>query len=222
MDTTIMNFETARHNMIEQQIRPWNVLDLEVLDLLSIIHREDFVPAEFKNSACSDFEIPLGHGECMLAPRMEGRILQTLKVQPHETVLEIGTGSGYMTALLAHLALRVFSVDINQDMSTSAGRKLAAHDISNVTLEIGDGANGWDKHAPYDVIVVTGSTPKLSDNFEKSLNVNGRLLAIVGDEPNMEVQLITRVSENEFKRENLFETVVPALQNAPEPARFSF
>jgi len=217
-----MNFETARYNMIEQQIRPWNVLDLEVLDLFNLIHREDFVPAEYKNSACSDFEIPLGNGQCMLPPRMEARLIQTLKVQPHETVLEIGTGSGYMTALLAHFALRVFSVEINQEVSTEAGRKLASHDISNVTLEIGDGANGWDAHAPYDVILLTGSTPALSENFEKSLNVNGRLLAIVGDEPNMEVQLVTRVSETGFKRETLFETVVPALQNAPEPARFSF
>lgn len=217
-----MNFNTARYNMIEQQIRPWNVLDLEVLDLLNEIHRDEFVPAEFKNSAYADFEIPLGKGEFMLAPRVEARILQALKVQPHETVLEIGTGSGYMTALLAHLALRVISVDINPDMSAEAARKLASHDISNVTLEVGDGASGWDQHAPYDVIVVTGSTPVLSDNFEKSLNVNGRLLAIVGDEPNMEVQLITRVGNNEFKRENLFETVVPALQNAPQPARFVF
>jgi len=217
-----MNFDTARYNMIEQQIRPWNVLDLGVLNLLSEIHREDFVPVEYRNSALSDFEIPLGHGEYMLPPRMEARILQALQVQPHETVLEIGTGSGYLTALLAHLALRVFSVDISQEMSDEAARKLAAHDISNVTLEIGDGASGWDNHTPYDVIVLTGSTPELSENFEKSLNVSGRLLAIVGDAPAMEVQLITRISENEFKRENLFETVVPALQNAPEPARFIF
>ena len=217
-----MNFNTARYNMIEQQIRPWNVLDLEVLNLLGEIHREEFVPAEYKNSAYSDFEIPLGNGELMLAPRMEARIVQALKVQPHETVLEIGTGCGYMTALLAHLALRVISVDINPAMSAEAARNLASHDISNVTLEVGDGACGWDQHAPYDVILLTGSTPALSDNFEKSLNVNGRLLAIVGDEPNMEVQLITRVSGSEFKRENLFETVVPALQNAPEPARFVF
>ena len=217
-----MNFETARHNMIEQQIRPWNVLDLNVLNLLNEIHREDFVPAEYKNCALSDFEVPLGNGQLMLPPRMEARFLQALDVQPHETVLEIGTGSGYMTALLAQLALRVFSVDIDQNMSQEAGRKLAAHDISNVTLEVGDGANGWEDHAPYDVILVTGSTPELPASFEKSLNLNGRLLAIVGDEPNMEVQLITRTGENELKRENLFETVVPALLNAPEPARFSF
>jgi len=217
-----MNFETARFNMIEQQIRPWNVLDNSVLDLLTEVHREDFVPEQYKNCALSDFEIPLGNGGLMLAPRVEARFLQALNIQPHEAVLEIGTGSGYMTALLAHQALRVFSVDTDQNMSQEAGRKLAAHDISNVTLEIGDGSNGWDAHTPYDVIVVTGSVPKLSDKFEQSLNINGRLLAIVGDEPNMEVQMITRTAENEFKRETLFETVVPALQNAPEPARFSF
>lgn len=217
-----MNFETARHNMIEQQIRPWNVLDLDVLDLLDKIHREDFVPAAHQINACSDFEIPLGNGSCMLAPRMEARMVQTLKVQPHETVLEIGTGSGYMTALLAHFALRVFSIEIDQATSTEAGRKLASHDISNVTLEIGDGASGWDSHAPYDVIVLTGSTPKLASSFESSLNINGRLLAVVGDEPAMQVQLITRTSETDFTREVLFETVIPALQNAPQPARFSF
>jgi len=195
-----MNFETARYNMIEQQIRPWNVLDLTVLNLLDEIHREDFVPAAYKSMAFSDFEIPLGNGEHMLAPRVEARLLQELNVQPHETVLEIGTGSGYMTALLAQLALRVFSVEIDQDLSTDAGRKLASHDISNVTLEIGDAASGWDNHTPYDVILLTGSTPKLSDKFEQSLNINGRLLAVVGD----------------------VETVIPALKNAPEPARFSF
>jgi len=217
-----MNFETARHNMIEQQIRPWNVLDMTVLNLLNEVHREDFVPAEYKTSALVDVEIPLGNGELMLPPRMEARFLQALNIHPHETVLEIGTGSGYMTALLAHLALRVFSVDIDQNMSQEAGRKLAAHDISNVTLEVGDGSNGWSDHAPYDVILVTGSTPELSSKFEQSLNINGRLLAVVGDEPNMEVQLVTRTGDNEFKRENLFETVVPALQNAPTPARFQF
>ncbi len=217
-----MNFETARHNMIEQQIRPWNVLDFAVLNLLDQIHREDFVPAAYKNMAFSDFEIPLGNGEHMLAPRIEARLLQELNVQPHETVLEIGTGSGYMTALLAQLALRVFSVEIDPDLSTEAGRKLASHDISNVTLEVGDAANGWDNHAPYDVIILTGSVPKLSEKFKQSLNVNGRLLAVVGDAPTMEVQRITRISNTEFKRENLFETVIPALKNAPEPTRFSF
>lgn len=217
-----MNIETARHNMIEQQIRPWNVLDLTVLNLLSEVHREDFVPADYKNMAFSDFEIPLGNGELMWAPRVEARLLQALNIQPHETVLEIGTGSGYVTALLAQLALRVFSIDINQTISTEAGRKLASHDISNITLEIGDAANGWDNHAPYDAILLTGSVPKLSEKFEQSLNINGRLLAVVGDEPNMQVMLISRVSQTEFKREILFETVVPALQNAPEPARFSF
>ena len=217
-----MNFETARFNMIEQQIRPWNVLDENVLKLFNEVHREDFVPAEYKNEALVDMEIPLGNGEFMLPPRLEARFLQALDIQPHEAVLEIGTGTGYMTALLAHLALHVYSVDIDQNMSQKAGRELAAHDISNATLEIGDGANGWDNHAPYDVILLTGSTPKLSEKFEQSLNINGRLLAVVGDEPNMEVMLITRVSETGFKRDALFETVIPALQNAPEPARFTF
>jgi len=192
-----MNLEQARFNMIEQQIRPWEVLDQRVLDLLSTVPREDFVPEAYRKLAFTDMNIPLGEGQVMMSPKVEARILQALNVQDDETVLEVGTGSGYVTALLANLAKQVFSVDINPEMTRQAGEKLAAHDITNVTLETGDAARGWDAHAPYDVIVVTGSLPLLPDAFKQALKVDGRLLAIVGDSPIMGVLLITRVGETE-------------------------
>ena len=216
-----MNLDQARFNMIEQQIRPWEVLDQRVLDLLSTVPREDFVPEAYRNLAFADINIPLGEGQVMMAPKVEARILQALNLQDDETVLEVGTGSGYVTALLANLAKQVISVDINPDMTRQAGEKLVAHGISNVTLETGDAARGWDAHAPYDVIVITGSLPLLADNFKQALRVGGRLLAIVGDSPAMGVQLITRVGDAEWAQETLFETDLPALINAPQPERFS-
>jgi len=200
-----MNLDQARLNMIEQQIRPWEVLDQRVLDLLNTVPREEFVPEAYR----------------MLASRVEARIVQALNLQEDETVLEIGTGSGYVTALLASLARQVISVDINPDMIRQASDKLAAHGITNVTLETGDGARGWNAHAPYDVIVVTGSLPILPATFKQALKVGGRLLAIVGDSPAMEVLLITRIGEMEWAEEALFETDLPALINAPQPERFS-
>ena len=216
-----MNLENARHNMIEQQIRPWEVLDQRVLDLLNELARENFVPPRYRKLAYADTNIPLGDDQVMMSPCVEARILQALNLQAHETVLEVGTGSGYVTALLASLAEHVYSVDINAEMTRTAGEKLADHGIINVTLETGDAARGWDAHAPYDVIVLTGSLPLLPDHFKQSLNVGGRLLAIVGDAPAMEVVLITRVGESEWAQETLFETVLPPLINAPEPERFS-
>lgn len=216
-----MNLENARHNMIEQQIRPWEVLDQRVLDLLNELPREDFVPQRYRNLAYADTTIPLGNEQVMMPPRVEARILQGLNIQPDETVLEVGTGSGYVTGLLASLAEHVYSVDINAEMTRTAGEKLADHGIINVTLETGDAARGWDAHAPYDVIVITGSLPLLPDNFKQALKLGGRLLAIVGDSPAMEVVLITREGESEWAQEALFETDLPALINAPEPERFS-
>ncbi len=216
-----MNLENARQNMIEQQIRPWEVLDQRVLDLLNELPREDFVPQRYRNLAYADTTIPLGNEQVMMPPRIEARILQGLNIQPDETVLEIGTGSGYVTGLLASLAEHVYSVDINTEMTRTAGEKLADHGIINVTLETGDAARGWDAHAPYDVIVITGSLPLLPDNFKQALKLGGRLLAIVGDSPVMEVVLITREGESEWAQEALFETNLPALINAPEPERFS-
>ena len=216
-----MNLDQARYNMIEQQIRPWEVLDQRVLDLLSTVPREDFVPPAYRNLAFTDTNIPLGDGQVMMSPKVEARILQSLNLQDNETVLEIGTGSGFVTALLANLAKHVVSVDINPEMTRQAGEKLAAHGISNVTLETGDAARGWAAHAPYDAIVITGSLPILPDNFKQALTIGGRLLAIIGDSPAMEVLLITRVGETEWAQESLFETDLPALINAPQPERFS-
>jgi protein-L-isoaspartate(D-aspartate) O-methyltransferase len=172
---TQMNHDEARHNMIEQQIRTWGVLDQTVLDLLAQVPREDFVPAAYRNLAFSDLSIPLGNGEVMMPPRVEARLLQALAIKPHETVLEIGTGSGYFTALLAKLARHVFSVEIQAEFLASARKVLEEHDIYNVSLELGDAARGWDRHAPYDVIVVTGSLPILPESCKTQLKVGGRL-----------------------------------------------
>ena len=206
--------------MIEQQIRPWEVLDQRVLDLLSTVPREDFVPPSYRNLAFADINIPLGENQVMMSPKVEARILQALNLKENESVLEVGTGSGYVTALLASLAKQVISVDINPEMTRQAGEKLTAHGFKNVTLETGDAARGWG-HTPYDVIVITGSLPLLPDEFKHALKVGGRLLAIVGDPPAMGVVLITRVGESEWAEEILFETDLPALINAPQPERFS-
>lgn len=215
-----MNIEQARFNMIEQQIRPWEVLDPRVLELLPQVPREDFVPPAQRKLAFADTEIPLGHGQVMMPPRLEARLLQVLDIQPSDTILEIGTGSGYLTALLARSGRHVYSVDICAEFTASAQQKLAAHGIGNVTLETGDAACGWNQHAPYDVIAVTGSLPLFADVFQQQLNVGGRLFLIVGQAPSMEALLITRVGPAEWTRESLFETCVPALINAPQPQAF--
>lgn len=220
--------EQARFNMIEQQIRTWEVLDGTVLDLLKKIPREDFVPAQYKGLAFADIELPLhygqamGHGQTMLSPKMEGRILQALEIKKSDRVLEIGTGSGYLTALLAALAKEVFSVELIPELSKIASEHLARHGISNVTLEIGDAANGWPAHAPYDAIVYTGSLPVLPPSVQHSLAVGGRLFVVLGDAPVMEATMIQRIAEDSFKRYVLFETCLPPLINATQPQRFQF
>lgn len=216
------NIEQARFNMIEQQIRPWEVLDPRVLALLAQLPREEFVPATHHNLAFADTELPLGHGQVMLSPRMEARLLQALDVQPSDTVLEIGTGGAYLTALLAHSAQQVHSVDIFADFIASAGEKLAAHGITNVTLETGDASAGWVAHAPYDVIAVTGSLPLFAEQFQQQLHVGGRLFMVVGQAPSMEALLITRLGPAEWTRESLFETDIPPLINAPAAQAFVF
>ena len=215
-----VNLQQARHNMVLQQIRPWDVLDQRVLDLLEAMPREDFVPESYRKVAYADINIPLGHAEVMMPPRMEARMLQALNIQPQETVLEIGTGSGFVTALLASLARHVYSVDIHPEFTTAAAQHLSAHGVMNVTLETGDAARGWSHCGQVDVIAITGSLPILPEVFEQSLKPGGRLFAIVGDSPAMEALLITRLSEDEFRRENLFETDLPALRNALQPNRF--
>lgn len=212
-----LNFEEARHNMVVQQIQPWNVKDDRTLDLLSLVPREDFVPAEFKQSAFTDMAIPLGNGQEMLQPKMEAFIIQTLNINDKEKVLEIGTGSGYLTALMASQARHVITVDIHEQAIHSAKEKLDAHNITNVTYEVGDASCGWDLNKPYDVIVVTGSLHVLPESFQQTLNVGGRMIAFVGEAPAMEMIMITRESENEWSHKVILETSVPALINAVEP-----
>ena len=217
-----MNHEQAHINMIGQQLRPWNVLDKEVLDLLKQVPREDFVQPQYAGLAYADLELPIGHGEVMLTPRIEARIIQALSLKKTDSVLEIGTGSGYMTALLAKLTKHVYSVERIPELSAAAAEKLRSHGIRNVTLDVGDGAHGWADHSPYDVIVLTGSVPVLADAFRDSLNVGGRLLAVIGEAPSMEATLITHVSANTFRTSVVLETCIPGLVGAPQPERFVF
>jgi protein-L-isoaspartate(D-aspartate) O-methyltransferase len=216
------NLEQVRFNMIEQQIRTWEVLDPTVLELLKHVPREDFVPTQYAGLAFADLEIPIGHGQSMLSPKLEARIVQSVDLKPTDRVLEIGTGSGYMTALLAKLAGQVISVDCIAEFTTAAQQKLAAHGITNATLETGNAAKGWAAHAPYDVIVLGGSVPVLDPALQASLAIGGRLFAVVGDAPVMCATLVRRVSETAFRSETLFETCVPELTDAPQPDRFVF
>ncbi len=217
-----LDVERARFNMVEQQIRTWEVLDQRVLDLLLRVRREEYVPARYRALAFADMEIPLGHGEKMLAPRIEARMLQELALAPGDRILEVGTGSGYMTALLASLGSHVCSVDIVPEFTQTAGAKLAAHGVTNTTLETGDAARGWDRHAPYDAIVVTGSMPVLPDAFSKSLRPGGRLIAVVGEPPVMVAQLIICIAAGAYSTTGLFETCISPLKNAVQPERFVF
>ncbi len=217
-----MNFEQARYNMVEQQIRTWEVLDSRVLDLLLTVPREDFVPERFRKLAFSDICIPLGQGEVMMPPKVEARLLQALELQPTDKILEIGTGSGYLTALLARLGKHVLSVEIEPEFTRAAEAKLATHGIGNVKLEVGDGVYGWEREAPYDAIAVTGSVPLLTDHFQRQLAIGGRLFVIVGASPVMEARLITRMDDHEWIQESLFETDLPPLRGAPCPQKFVF
>lgn len=225
MSATI-DIEHARFNMVEQQIRTWEVLDPDVLDLLYVVRREEFVPRDMRNLAFSDLEIPLGENQRMMAPKVEARILQELAIHKADRVLEVGTGSGYLTALLAHRAMHVYSVEINAQLLAFGRHNLARHGATNITTELGDAARGWEAHAPYDVIVLTGSTPLLPEIFLDQLKPAGRMFAIVGDPPVMSARLTTRDSGAPASRArqhvDLFETDFPPLLNAPHPDRFRF
>lgn len=217
-----MDIEQARFNMIEQQIRTWDVLNQDVLDLLFKIKREEYVPPAYRMLAFSDLELPLGHGEVMLAPKLEARMLQELELKKTDKVLEIGTGSGYMTALLASSARLVHTVERIPEFKMQAEKKLAEHGITNVVAEVGDAARGWPRQGPYDAIVLTGSVPILAEAFLESLTVGGRLLAIIGEAPAMRARLYTRYSESGMRHDDLFETVIPMLYNAPQVEKFIF
>ncbi|MBP6718550.1 MAG: protein-L-isoaspartate O-methyltransferase [Rhodoferax sp.] len=217
-----MNFEKARFNMIEQQIRPWDVLDGDVLQLLSEVKREDFVPLAHKILAFADMEIPLGHGQFMLPPRVEARMLQDAAIQKTEKVLEIGSGSGYMAALLAHQAQRVISLEINPELAKMARDNLQKAGVFNAEVRQFDGAKGTPAESPFDVIVLSGSVAVVPSALLAQLKVGGRLVAIVGDEPVMRATVVTRSSDTAYTTTQPWDTVAPRLQNFPEPERFTF
>jgi protein-L-isoaspartate(D-aspartate) O-methyltransferase len=217
-----MNIEQARFNMIEQQIRPWNVLDQDVLDLLVVVKREEFVPADYKSLAFVDTEIPLPGGEAMFTPKLEARLLQEVQLKKHETVLEIGAGSGYMAALLAHKARHVTTVEILPALKAMAQQNLASAGVTNATVELGNGAQGWAQGAPFDVIVISGGLEVLPEAFLKQVKVGGRIAAIVGQAPVMSCNIITRVSETAYDTVKVFETNVKYLSGALAPSHFTF
>ncbi len=217
-----MNFEQARSNMVEQQIRTWEVLDQAVLDLLYVVPREDFVPGAYRTLAFADLEIPIGEGQKMMTPKLEARIVQELAPRKTERVLEVGTGSGYLTALLAHRAAHVHSVEIHPALAAFGRGNLERHGADNVTLETGDAARGWPTRAPYDVIVLTGSTPVLPKALLEQLSPGGRLFAVVGEEPVMVARLATCSAPGAFRSAGLFDTLLAPLVNAEQPPRFRF
>ncbi len=216
------NMREARFNMIEQQIRTWEVLDPVVLVLLDEVPRENFVAESQLGLAFADVELPIGHGQTMLSPKLEGRILQALALKKTDKVLLIGTGSGYLTALLAKLTAHVHAVEIYPELSDVAKTRLQQQSIHNMTLYVGDAANGFAVAAPYDVIVFTGSMPLRPIAAEKMLNVGGRLFAVTGEMPIMQATLTQRVSEVSFRHDTLFETCLPPLVNAPQAPKFEF
>ncbi len=220
-----MNTELARFNMIEQQIRPWEVLDQAVLSLLATVRREDFVPPALKALAFVDTQVPLGEGQTMLEPKVEARLLQELQVQRHERVLEIGTGSGFMAALLAHRAMQVYSLECRPALAAAARASLARNGIGNVQVldvSAAAGAQGLPGEAPFDVIVLSGSVAEVPRALLAQLKVGGRLAAVVGEEPIMRARLFTRAGEAAYTETDLFDTVAPRLDGYTEPTRFHF
>ena len=217
-----MNVEQARFNMIEQQIRPWDVLDQSVLSLLAVVKREDFVPAAHRTIAFMDLEIPLPGGQVMLAPRLEARLLQELELHRHEKALEIGTGSGFMAALMAHKAQQVVTYEKRPELAAMARENLRNAAVMNVEVRQGDGANGDAARGPWDVIVLSGSVPEIPKALLQQLKVGGRLVAVVGDEPMMRALRVRRASEREFTTEVLFDTVAPRLDGFAQPSAFRF
>jgi protein-L-isoaspartate(D-aspartate) O-methyltransferase len=225
-----IDFERARFNMIEQQIRPWDVLDLQILELLASMRREDFVPLAHKALAFIDMQIPLlqpaeqalQRGHCMLEPKVEARILQDLQVRPHEKVLEVGAGSGYMAALLASRAQRVISLELQPELAAMARANLQRAGVANVEVREADGAQGLPGEAPFDVIVLSGSVAEVPAGLLAQLKVSGRLAAVVGVEPVMRATFITRTGDTHYSTAQPWDTVAPRLANFPEPSKFHF
>lgn len=223
-----MNIERARFNMIEQQIRPWDVLDPVVLSLLAVVRREDFMPSDYRALAFVDTQVPLGDlslGQCMLEPRVEARLLQELQVQRHEKVLEIGTGSGFMAALLGHRAQHVHSLECEPVLATMARGNLLRAGVANVTVRevtAAEGARGLGAQAPFDAVLLSGSVPEVPRLLLEQLKIGGRLLAIVGDEPMMRARLFTRSGDAAWSSVEVFDTVAPRLQGFDSGSRFVF
>jgi protein-L-isoaspartate(D-aspartate) O-methyltransferase len=217
-----MNIEQARFNMIEQQIRPWDVLDPGVLSLLAVVKRENFVPERWQAMAFVDAEVPLPEGQCMLAPRVEARLLQELQLQRHERVLEIGAGSGYMAALLAHKALHLTTLDTLPQLAQLAESNLKRAAVTNVQVRCADGSAGLPAEAPFDAIVLSGSVADVPRRLLEQLKPGGRLIAIVGHQPVMRARLYTRAAEQAWSQVDLFDTVAPRLRGFAEAERFVF
>ena len=216
-----VNLEKARQNMVEQQVRPWDVLDPKVLEVIETLPRETFTPSAYKDLAYADTEIPLGNGQCMMHPVLEGRMLQSLDIQPGDRVLEIGTGSGYITACLAKLAAHVDSIEIDAALSQAADSKLKQLGISNVSLSVAD-ATEFTPTQQYDAIAITGAMAELSDTLKQALNVGGRLFVITGEDPVMQARLITRIAEDTWAEQIMFETSLKCLVHAEKKPQFSF
>jgi protein-L-isoaspartate(D-aspartate) O-methyltransferase len=208
--------------MVEQQVRPWEVLDSRILNLMESIHREDFVPVKYRKLAFADLCIPIGHDEVMMKPVIEGRMLQALECTEDESVLEIGTGSGYITACLAKLAKGVVSVELHEDLHKNAASRLSEKEIDNVELFCGDVMNGWQPEQAHDVIVVTGSVPDVPEQFRGWLNPGGRMFVVTGDEPSMQANILTRLNATEWHEECFFETDLARLVNAEQAPQFEF
>jgi protein-L-isoaspartate(D-aspartate) O-methyltransferase len=220
--SAVMNIEKARFNMIEQQIRPWDVLDLGVLSLLAVVKREDFVPPAHRSMVFFDTEVPLAQGQFMLAPKLEARLLQAMAPRRHERVLEVGAGSGYMAALLSHKAGQVVTLEIVPELARLASENLRRASVTNVQVVEADGSKALPSSGPFDVIALSGSVAEVPKSLLSQLKVGGRLTAIVGELPVMVGVLITRTGENTYQTTNMFDTVAPRLSGFDEPSRFKF
>ena len=221
-----MDFEKARFNMVEQQVRPWDVLSTDVLAVLSETPREAFAPEKYKNIAYTDTRIPVSHFEdhtCSMAhPILDGRIMQEMMITEDDLVLEIGTGTGYLTACMAKLARHVDSVDINPELTEIAEKNLAEQGINNINLSTGDGAKSWDQKAYYDVIVLSGSLPEIPDSYKEQLTIGGRLFVVTGDAPAMTAYRVTRTAKDSWDTEALFETCIDPLFHSKKTEKFVF
>lgn len=217
-----MNFEQARTNMVENQVRPWEVLDSRVLDVIGRVRREDFVAAEHRQLAFADLCLPLGHGEVMMKPVVEGRVLQALQLLPTDDVLEIGTGSGYLAACLAHLAAQVSTVDIHADFTAAAAQRLQLAGLGNVSVSTGEAVHAWQPNKAFDAMVVTGAVAEIPARWLTWLKPGGRALIVQGQSPVQQVTLLTHEGNDRYHEETLFETDLPYLTHAEPPRRFEF